>query len=311
MDSCADNFQFPVQLAGSVASRILNTMAHGRVAALFNSSFYIETEAGFVCIGNEDLGASPLNLVTMAPAGTNWPASGLRLNEKVSVGAGTLRVGNRLSFLMSDTCTWSPGGVSGWNIIDLERGIKSFREASARLVAADGLGSFLIPGFQPSHEHRVCTAAKRPMDELRLWLIAAVRNPDKRIKLDTKSVQPLIGLGPGLTPSGDDFIGGMMIALHALGETGLCRHLSECVLRGAENASNPISCAHLEAASHGEGSAGIHRALGAILKGCPASIENCLSGIDCIGHTSGWDIMAGVIIALEAWLQAGYFHDGS
>ena len=311
MDSHADRFQFPVHLAGSVASRLLHDTANGRVAALFNSSFYIETEAGFVCIGNEDLRPSPLNVVTTAPAGTNWPASGLRLNENVTVCANTVSVGNRFSFLMSSACTWSPKLVSGWGILDLERGIKTFRGAATNHVGPEGLGSFVVPDFQPGPDHCVYTRAKRPIAEVRQWLIAALRNPDKRIVLDAKAVHPLIGLGPGLTPSGDDLIGGMMIALNAVGETGICRQLWELVRPGAENASNPISCAHLKAASHGEGSEAIHRALSAVLKGCPLEIQNCLSGIDHIGHTSGWDIMAGVVIALESWFEARTSQAGS
>ncbi len=66
-----DQFQLPIQLpirlAGSVASGILNNVRRGRVAALFDSSFYIETEHGFVCVGNQNLAPCPLNLVTTAP----------------------------------------------------------------------------------------------------------------------------------------------------------------------------------------------------------------------------------------------------
>ena len=304
MDDRTDHFQFPVQLTGHVASTILKNMTHGRVAALFNSSFYLESESGFVCIGNENLGPGPLNLVTMAPAGTNWPASGLRLNEQVSVSANTLRVGSRFSFLMTKACTWSPEPISGWDILDLERGIRNIREVAAHHVGSEGLGSFLIPGFQPTPEHCVCATAAKAIAELRRWLIDAVRNPDKRCVPDLGAVQPLLGLGPGLTPSGDDFIGGVMIAMHALGETRICQQLWEPVRPSVENASSPISCAHLKAASHGEGSEAIHRALSAVLKGCPLEIQNCLSGIERIGHTSGWDIMAGAIIALESWLEA-------
>ena len=142
------------------------------------------------------------------------------------------------------------------------------------------------------------------------WLIAALGNPDKKIVLTAKTVHPLIGLGPGLTPSGDDYFGGMMIALHAVGETRICRQLWKLVYPGAKDTSNPISCAHLKAASHGEGSETIHRALSAVLKGCPQGIQNCLSGIDHIGHTSGWDIMAGVVIALEGIVRANQLEPG-
>jgi hypothetical protein len=135
-------------------------------------------------------------------------------------------------------------------------------------------------------------------------LVRAFRKPDQTTAAGLHWVRPLIGLGPGLTPSGDDFTGGMMIALHGLGETGTCRHLWRPIRRCAEEAGNPISCAHLRAASEGGGSAGIHRALSTILAGRPETIRNSLPGIDRIGHVSGWDTMAGVIVVLDAWLAA-------
>ncbi|MGY9006946.1 MAG: oxamate carbamoyltransferase subunit AllH family protein, partial [Alphaproteobacteria bacterium] len=65
---------------------------------------------------------------------------------------------------------------------------------------------------------------------------------------------------------------------------------------------NPISYAHLKAAAMGGRSDGIHQVLTAIFKGCPNSILENLPNIDNIGHTSGWDCMAGIVFALDCWL---------
>ena len=63
----------------------------------------------------------------------------------------------------------------------------------------------------------------------------------------------LIGLGPGLTPSGDDFIGGAMIALHTLGHGELAAALAEWVLPISRERTGKISFAHLSCAADGEG----------------------------------------------------------
>ncbi|GMQ75196.1 MAG: hypothetical protein BMS9Abin01_0441 [Gammaproteobacteria bacterium] len=305
MHSPADSFRFPVQLSGIAASRTLRDSSDGRVAALFESSFYVNTRAGLVCVGNESLAPSPLTLVTTAPAGTHWPASGLRLNAGVSISARTIGVGNRFVFPLSEATEWSPDPVpDAWQPLDLERGVRAFREAAVGRVPTEGLGSFLIPGQRFARQRRVCRIAETPVAALRRCLVTAFREPDKSAMPELQWLHPLVGLGPGLTPSGDDFIGGMMIALHGLCETDLCRHVWKSVRGYVEEAGNPISGAHLEAASEGQGSAGIHRALAAILGGCPQATRDSLADIERIGHVSGWDTMAGVIVTLDAWLEA-------
>jgi len=304
MDSHAGRFRFPVRLAGCIASRILNDAADGRVAAVFRSSFYVETDAGFICIGNETLEPSPLNLITMAPAGTDWSASGLRRDAKISLSEKAIGVGNRFSFPWCDATNWSPQPVSkSWKPSDLECGLKVFRQVAMDHLPDEGLGRFLIPGVHPAVDEAVFRAAQTPVAEAHRWLAAAMRNPEKAAQ-DLDWVHPLIGLGPGLTPSGDDFIGGVMIALHGLDETGICVKLWALARRCAEIAGNPISYAHLSAASQGQGNAAVHRALAAIMEGRSEVIQNTLTGIDNIGHTSGWDAIAGVVTTFDAWLHA-------
>jgi len=98
-------------------------------------------------------------------------------------------------------------------------------------------------------------------------------------------------LGPGLTPSGDDFLGGVMLALHhvhrAAQARGLWRSLEPRLSRTA-----PISAAHLAAAAAGEGHEALHAALLHLFQrepGWPAALD----ALDAIGHCSGWDALAG------------------
>jgi len=300
-----ERFQFPVQLCGGAAARILRASSKGRVVALFESSFYVQTRAGLFCIGNESLEASPLTLVTTAPPGTHWPASGLRLNAGVRICANRIGVGNRFAFPWSGAAEWSPDKAPAtWQPHDLERGLRALREAATDRLPTEGLGSFLIPGNHTAREQRVRRVAEAPITALQRCLVRAFREADNRAMEEPHWLRPLIGLGPGLTPSGDDFIGGLMIALHGLGETTLCRHLWKSVRYYVEEAGNLISAAHLKAASDGQASAAVHRAFAAILGGCPQAARDSLEAIERIGHVSGWDTMAGLIVTLDAWLEA-------
>jgi hypothetical protein len=304
MNSCTDQLEIPVQLSGCVASEIMKEATEGQVAAVFRSTFYVETDAGFLCIGNEALEPSPLSLVTTAPAGTDWSACGLQRNAQVHISSKAISVGNRFSYLHSGAADWSPTPVPNhWCAIDLERGLNVFREASLSYIPEEGLGPFLINGHSPSENNLICVTAQAPIAEAQRWLVSAMRCPDRGEQV-INWVHPLVGLGPGLTPSGDDVIGGVMIALHGVGKPGICRHLWKQAHDQARSASNPISHALLNAASQGYGSAGIHCALAAILQGREQDIRDSVAGIDRIGHTSGWDTMTGAAIAFDAWLQA-------
>ena len=106
----------------------------------------------------------------------------------------------------------------------------------------------------------------------------------------------LLGLGPGLTPSGDDLLGGLMIALTALDQTGVRDQLWDALRPELEMLTNEISAMHLAVAADGLGSAACHEALNAMLAGTPPDLD----AIDAIGHTSGWDMLAGMAVALAA-----------
>lgn len=103
----------------------------------------------------------------------------------------------------------------------------------------------------------------------------------------------LIGLGPGLTPAGDDFAGGAMIALRAFGHAALADRIAAWALPLAERNTGRISRAHLACAAAGEGHEALHALLGSFE-------EKHLDALARVGHTSGLDAAAGALLALRA-----------
>ena len=101
----------------------------------------------------------------------------------------------------------------------------------------------------------------------------------------------LIGLGSGLTPAGDDFVGGAMIALRAAGHPEIADRIARWALPLARERTNRISRAHLECAAQGEG----HEALHDYLDGFA---EKHLARLARIGHSSGLDAAAGAVLGL-------------
>jgi len=104
----------------------------------------------------------------------------------------------------------------------------------------------------------------------------------------------LIGVGPGLTPSGDDALGGAAIALRVFGHAIRADELAAFIREHAPGRTSDISLAHLNAAAAGEGSAAFHDALTALVTGGDFAM------LDKIGASSGWDAMDGAIAVLSS-----------
>jgi hypothetical protein len=115
----------------------------------------------------------------------------------------------------------------------------------------------------------------------------------------------LIGLGPGLTPTGDDFVGGLLFAVQQLGTAypdRVRRDLARrnAFLERAHGETSQISFAILCDLAHGHGPEPMHALMLALLHGEePARALSATEAITRIGHTSGWDMLAGVLIGLS------------
>ena len=130
--------------------------------------------------------------------------------------------------------------------------------------------------------------AQAAIDDLRLWLAAPDDCANDHDDALERGVRTLLGLGPGLTPSGDDFLIGTLVALQETGEVERQARLSEIVRRLAPARTSPISAAHLLAACDGMASDALHCAFQAILCNAPG-LAGELTALAAIGHSSGWD----------------------
>lgn len=114
----------------------------------------------------------------------------------------------------------------------------------------------------------------------------------------TPDLHGLIGRGPGLTPSGDDMLMGMLAVLFA------SRHASQLLSRGflppADQlmlSTTSVSCSYLNSARRGEFSSPVLRVLRSLQTGRDPqpAIQRLLS----VGHTSGADTLVGMVMALQ------------
>ncbi|MEV8632476.1 DUF2877 domain-containing protein [Streptosporangium sp. NPDC051023] len=119
------------------------------------------------------------------------------------------------------------------------------------------------------------------------------------------AAEQLVGLGPGLTPSGDDMLAGLLVALRHLGTAAgvaravwLADWLAAAVTFDARSRTTPISATLLHCAARGEASGEVL----AVLRGVAGrqSLEAALHRLFQVGHTSGADLAWGVRVGLAA-----------
>lgn len=107
----------------------------------------------------------------------------------------------------------------------------------------------------------------------------------------------VVGLGNGLTPSGDDFLGGVFFALHHVRLAGLPA-LQGNLGMACEQLTNPISAALLDDNMAGASYGQLHDMLDALEANDSRHIENSQEALLSLGSSSGADLLAGLLLAL-------------
>lgn len=121
--------------------------------------------------------------------------------------------------------------------------------------------------------------------------------------------RPLVGLGEGLTPSGDDFVGGMLFGLRRAERRGRSAvwvdwAAVEDWLGGIASRTNKISHAILCDLAAGHGPEPFHALVDKTLAGGAREVVTWHAArVVRIGHTSGWDMLAGFAAALRGSLR--------
>ena len=289
---------------GGLASRFLGVQRSGHVAAVLGSSFYLGAPEGVVCVGDQRIDAGALNVVTDAARDTDWAALGMRSGRPWRAQAGCIHIGGVLRVELADAMIWRPRACSeSWSRDRTARALSTLLDMARTRMSADGLGGIVLARGEPPSRPPLLVMAWTPVAALRIWLAAAMRSSGAPAAAVPNDVRRLVGLGPGLTPSGDDLLGGVLIALHALDHDDARRRLWHAVRPRARASGNAISLAHLAAAADGYSCAAVHTLLGALRSADRVALAASLDRTARYGHTSGWDTLAGIVTVLGTWVS--------
>ncbi len=284
-------------LARTTAARVLS--AFDRTCNL------IAGDGAVLALSTPDAGRTPFSL-TVAPAGPA-PFRHLTAGAPVRVGDGTLALdGLRVCVAVAPARPWDP--VPDWESVRralaLDPGLLAGLLPLALELAPPGslLDLYRLPDERPvrsarpdrSFIGRAAAGAEALARGLRSGAGEALR----------EGARLLAGVGGGLTPAGDDFIVGAMLAAWA----GLAGPGAEsrcpAIVEAAAPLTTALSAAFLRAAARGECSEQWHTLFESLAVGqigdwrleigdWTPCVE--IGGVLAVGHTSGADALAGLL----------------
>jgi hypothetical protein len=166
---------------------------------------------------------------------------------------------------------------------------------------ARGLAA-LIPsllGCAPDSAAATDDAVMARARPLVLQVADACRSHDRqRIALGADA---LIGFGGGLTPSGDDLVGGLLFGLKTLRTAYPGMDWCDLAISAESyrTRTHLISFTLLSDLADGHAIAPVHDIMNGILGGAPLEgIHLAISQLTQVGHSTGWDLLAGLFVAL-------------
>ncbi len=266
---CAVTVEPSIASIGARAARLLDQHPTWTVEAVFDRSFYIRSADEFICVGEAGIGNGPLNAV-------------LRSGSKLP----HLDVGHAVSLGISTAAVWR---VPAWStptyLVAFEQ-VQQVIQLASREAPLDSFTHAVFSAREPTTAlaRRALAGAGALRDGL---------NSGNTAQFD-EAVSLFLGLGHGLTPSGDDVLSGALVTLFAIGEDEHALTLARSISVRMGEATSALSCAFLRAACDGEPSAPMSRAITALLANAPAG--DVISRVKDIGETSGFDMLAGVLL---------------
>ena len=308
-------FADKVPIMGEAARGWLSQGQRGKVLAAVNQATYLLTEQGeLVWLTTTH---SPKHRRCI-----QWPAPLPRLavdsTFTIQDQSINLESGTNLNFRTSHV--WAPLLLPAGDVSEIGKLPKKLFEVCEPFLTKEtpvGYGAFMWPvlqiarnpdssaGFQPEN---ILTKTAWPVVER---IARACLSHDLRVVLQQAGA--LIGLGEGLTPSGDDFLGGLFFArylLHCSYPHLLYLELSNLLewVDTNQPQTNLISFVLLKDNAAGHALDPLNRFGIALLTRQPVECaSSAASDLIKVGHSTGWSLLAGfmvgMLLAFTDWLS--------
>jgi hypothetical protein len=245
-------------------------------------------------------GAGPFSIVVELPQGSRGFADHLAAGGTAEQRPGWLVLGD-LWVQLEGAQAWQPRPA--WEALRASGSLPRWLDELATLLASQAPPGSLADGLDAMLGDRVLENAEQG-DLGRMALARAVEAGGKLVRglaaadltAAGAAASELAGLGAGLTPAGDDFLVGGMLALWSSADSSQARRACQTLLDAAGPKTNRLSRAWLRAAAEGEAAEAWHGLVRAVIQGEAKAVRRAGEQIIRQGHTSGADALTGYVV---------------
>jgi hypothetical protein len=125
-----------------------------------------------------------------------------------------------------------------------------------------------------------------------------------------RASRALLGFGTGLTPSGDDLVGAALFGRLLVSRDPHWPEVGARLAADAATASHAISAALLADLVAGSSFESLHALADALAAGDDEAALAAGGNLAALGHSSGWDMLAGIVIGIVADVAGGKREEG-
>jgi hypothetical protein len=286
---------------GSYALKILKEGAVGEVHSTFERTFNVLISGELVGIVRRDVPNGPFNIITDVEPNDSMQSL-VDKGERIRVNGDLLTFGKEFTISLNGAKIWRPthGVKKPIDIRLVKRNLSLVKELASR--RNEGFGQLvlhvenIISGV-PFNDRQLNQVSRLGLPNIKS-LVSAVKPED--LELVRQSAKNLVGLGPGLSPSGDDLLAGFMAGLRWTfnsfnGDVHSVDEINRTIAHVAEG-TTMLSKQLLIRAADGEVNEAVEVLLEAILAGQIEDVKTATEKVLVIGETSGVDSIVGILL---------------
>lgn len=277
---------------GDFIQRINHHKFHGSVHSTFNRTLNIQ------CLDRGDLYTLACKEIDNAPNTLvidleHFEETDIMVNDIVCSDRSVLSIANKMSITMDGIKKWNcelPKYPSEANV--LEMNVATMKQ----YIELHGNNSRIERAFKSDDPFEY--EMSKMLNERTQLLVLELQN--KRMSTAITHAASLIGLGPGLTPAGDDFLVGLFTVFNIENNRYFSyKSFCEEVVLQAKTLTNDISYMALAKAAVGQVRESLSDLMVALFRGSEEELILSLRRVLAIGSTSGTDIALGIVAGLE------------
>ena len=293
--------QYRASGIGSKACDLIHLKSKGVIFGAISRGIFIKTDSRWLIFISYEPFPGPLTI--------NVPAAReagivLEPGEQVDITSGSLT-------LKEDELVITTQHLSAWQPVPTRladypiTGLQHRLVAAAELVTSSGKSnglSVLLPYWIP-----IPGQARKGPEQMAHWyeiILNLVRNTN--VIQSPASFIELLGAGPGLTPSGDDFTIGFLLTLnrlqHVLPASIDLDKFNQQVVSAAYQKTTTLSANLIECAAQGLADQRLVNALDWLVAGKQDNIQ-AIEDLLSWGNSSGGDAFVGFVAALSPWIS--------